>query len=146
MSKPVKADPAMFAPCPKPVTSEKTPEESAALAQGLRQTDNPAEWAFVRLTRLIKEFESRLDTDDEVGVRGVGLPGDGVLAIHDLGFWGPDMLLFFGRDPDGRPVTLVQHVSRLNVVLSARTKPQPDQPARRIGFRLDEMVREREGA
>ena len=145
MSEPVKADPAMFAPCPKPVTAEKSPEESAALAQGLRQGDNPAEWAFVRLTRLIKEFESRLDADDEVGVRGVGLPGDGVLMIHDLGYWGPDLLLFFGRDPEGRPVNLVQHVSRLNVVLSARPKPEPEKPARRIGFRLDEMVREKEG-
>lgn len=141
----VKADPAMFAPCPRPVTSEKTPEESAALAQGLRQTDNPAEWAFVRLTRLIREFESRLDKDEEIGVRGVGLPGDGVLMVHDLGYWGPDLLLFFGRDPDGRPVSLVQHVSRLNVVLSARPKPEADQPARRIGFRLDEMVQEKEG-
>ena len=144
MSKPVKADPAMFAPCPRPVTSEKTAEQSAELALGLRQTDNPAEWAFVRLSRLIKEFESRLDPDDEVGVRGVGLPGDGVLAIHDLGYWGPDMLMFFGRDPGGQPVTLLQHVSRLNVVLSAKPKPEPEKPARRIGFRLDEMVRDKE--
>ena len=133
MSKPVKADPAMFAPCPKPVTSEKTPEESAALAEGLHQTDNPAEWAFVRLSRLIKEFESRLDPDDEVGVRGVGMPGDGVLMIHDLGFWGPDLLMFFGRDPGGEPVTRLQHVTRLKVVQSAKPHPQPEKPARRHG-------------
>lgn len=111
------------------------------MAEGLRMRDNPAEWAFARLSRLIREFEGRLDKDQEVGVRGVGLPGDGVLLVEDMGFWGPDLILFFGRGPDGQPVTLVQHYSQINMLLSARPKPEPDQPARRIGFRLDEMIR-----
>ncbi|WP_392353310.1 hypothetical protein V8F63_11775 [Brevundimonas sp. LF-1] len=62
--------------------------EAAALAEGVRMRDNPAEWAFVRLSKLIEEFEANLDKDEEIGARVVGLPGDGTMQIVDVGFWG----------------------------------------------------------
>lgn len=139
----VKADPAMFSdcgdtPCPQPVVS--TPDKERALAEGLHMRDNPAEWAFVRLSRLIQEFESKLDKDDEVGARIVGLPGDGTMQIEDVGFWGPDLIMFFGKNSDGKPVRLVQHYTQLNVLLNAMAKPELERPARRIGFQLSELV------
>ena len=109
------------------------------MAQGLRQRDNPAEWAFARLSRLIEEFESRLDKDEEIGVRLVGLPGEGMLQIEDIGFWGPDMILFFGRNADGKPVRLIQHYTQFNVLLGSAPKKRPE-PARRIGFQLRERM------
>ena len=143
--KPPKADPAMFsdcgdAPCPEPVAASTPPAKAHEMVQGVRMPDNPAEWAFVRLTRMIEEFEGNLDKDDELGVRLVGQPGDGVLQIDDVGFWSPDMILFFGKTDQGKPIRLVQHYTQLNVLLSSRPKPT-DQPARRIGFQLGEMVR-----
>ncbi|MFC0633245.1 DUF6173 family protein [Brevundimonas balnearis] len=136
-----KADPAMFAPCPRPVAGE--PANTQGLADGVHARDNPAEWTFVRLSRLIREFEAGLNPDEEVGARLTGLPGDQVMQFEDLGFWGPDLLLFFGRTPDGRPVRLVQHYSQVNVLLNALPKPQ-EREARRIGFRLDELVEQTE--
>lgn len=127
------------APCPQPVTAWTSPEDSRALAQGLRMRDNPAEWAFARLSRLIEEFESRLDKDEEIGVRLVGLPGEGMLQIEDVGFWGPDMILFFGRNADGKPVRLIQHYTQFNVLLGSAPKRRPE-PARRIGFQLRERM------
>ena len=126
-------------PCPQPVTAWTSPEDSRALAQGLRMRDNPAEWAFARLSRLIEEFESRLDKDEEIGVRLVGLPGEGMLQIEDVGFWGPDMILFFGRNADGKPVRLIQHYTQFNVLLGSAPKKRPE-PARRIGFQLRERM------
>ncbi len=141
MSEPVKADPAMFSdcgatPCPQPVITGGPGKDEKALAQGLRMRENPAEWAFLRLSRLIQDFESRLDKDEEIAVRGVGLPGDGVMQIEDVGFWGPDMILFIGRGENGKPVNLIQHYAQLNVLLASRPKPTAE-PARRIGFRLE---------
>lgn len=134
---PPKADPAMFAPCPRPMAGEAANTEG--LARGVHMRDNPAEWAFVRLSRLIKEFEAGLDPDEEVGARLVGLPGDQMMQIEDLGFWGPDLILFFGRGADGRPVRLIQHYTQVSVVLNAMARPKARE-ARRIGFRLDELI------
>ena len=127
------------APCPQPVVatgSDATPEQ---LAEGVRMRDNPAEWAFVRLSKLIQEFESKLDKDEEIGARLVGVPGDGTMQVADIGFWGPDMILFFGRTSDGKPLRLVQHYTQLNLLLTATAKPA-DREAQRIGFQLGEIV------
>ena len=138
-----KADPAMFSdcgdtPCPQPVMADPR-NEAAVQAEGLRVRDNPAEWAFVRLSKMIEEFEANLDKDEEIGARVVGLPGDGTMQIMDVGFWGPDLILFFGRNADGKPVRLIQHYTQINVVLAAIKKPE-EREARRIGFQLNEMV------
>jgi class 3 adenylate cyclase len=115
------------------------PERTAALMDGVQMRENPAEWAFVRLSKLIEDFEKGLDKDDEIGARIVGLPGDGIMSIEDLGFWGPDFIMFLGRNSDGKPVRLIQHYNQINVLLDARRKPE-EREARRIGFQLSEMV------
>lgn len=144
------AAPAPDADCPAPVTAWTTPEDAAVLAAGLKAQANPAEWAFARLSRLIEDFESKLDDGEEVGARLVGAPGDGVIQIEDVGFWGPDLILFFGRNQHGKPVRLVQHYTQLNVLLSALPKIRPQEPPRRIGFqlreRLDQVTAEEDGA
>jgi hypothetical protein len=127
-------------PCPKPVLPAASPEQTAAMMDGVRMRENPAEWAFVRLSKLIEDFEKGLDKDDEVGARIVGLPGDGTMSIEDVGFWGPDFILFIGRNADGKPVRLIQHYGQINVLLDVRRRPA-EREARRIGFQLSEMVR-----
>ena len=127
-------------PCPQPVLPTASPEQTAALMDGVRMRENPAEWAFVRLSKLIEDFEKGLDKDAEVGARNVGLPGDGAMSIEDVGFWGPDFILFTGKNADGKPVRLIQHYGQINVFLDVRRKPE-ERPARRIGFQLSEMVR-----
>ena len=127
-------------PCPKPMLPAASPEQRAALTEGVRMRENPAEWAFVRLSKLIDDFEKSLDKDEEVAAHIVGVPGDGTMQIEDVGFWGPDFILFTGKNPDGRPVRLIQHYAQINVLLNARKKPE-EREARRIGFQLSEMVR-----
>ncbi|HEX8660353.1 MAG TPA: DUF6173 family protein [Brevundimonas sp.] len=126
-------------PCPEPVLPTATPEQQAALTDGVRMRENPAEWAFVRLSKLIEDFEKNLDRDEEVGARIVGLPGDGTMSIEDVGFWGPDLIMFLGKNADGKPVRLIQHYAQINVLLDVRKKPE-ERAARRIGFQLSEMV------
>ena len=143
-AKPVVAPPDMFAdcggaPCPEPVLPGAPPERIRALTDGVRMRDNPAEWAFVRLSKLIDDFEKGLNPDEEVGATVVGLPGDATLKFDEVGFWGPDLLLFSGKNADGKPVRVIQHYEALNVTLSATKKPE-EREARRIGFQLSELV------
>ena len=138
-----KADPSMFSdcgdtPCPQPVMADPK-NEAAVLAEGVRMRNNPAEWAFVRLSKMIEAFEAGIDKDEEVAASLVGVPGDGTMRIEDVGFWGPDLIMFFGKNADGKPVRLIQHYGQINVMLSVAKKPE-DRPALRIGFQLGELV------
>ncbi len=96
---------------------------------------SPAEWAHDRLVLYIRNFEQQLDADQEVAVGFAGSDA-GVLTIEGLGYFPPDMVTFYGRDEDGRKTQLIQHVSQLSVMLRAVPKAEPEEPARRIGFRL----------
>lgn len=141
---PVTAAASMFSdcgdkPCPEPLLPTATAEQTAALTDGVRMRENPAEWAFVRLSKLIEDFEKGLDKDEEIGARIVGLPGDGTMQIQDVGFWGPDFIMFLGKNADGKPVRLIQHYAQINVLLDARKKPE-EREAHRIGFQLSELV------
>jgi hypothetical protein len=98
--------------------------------------DNPARWMFERLATYIKQFESRLDQEHEVGARLVSFGSNLSFHIEDMGYFGPDMIVFYGRNEKGEPVQLVQHTSQLSVLLVAVRK-QAEQP-RRIGFVLDQ--------
>ena len=59
--------------------------------------------------------------------------------MTDVGFWGPDMILFMGKNQFGRPVRLVQHYEQVSILLTALPK-QTEEPPRRIGFQLREKL------
>lgn len=66
--------------------------------------DPPAKWMYERVARQIIEFEKKLSADQEIGGRFVSAPREGVFHIEDISYWGPDMLIFYGTDADGRPI------------------------------------------
>lgn len=92
-----------------------------------------AQWAVMRLAQAIAAFESKLDAEHEVGFSMVSFGAGQVLRFEDIGYWAPDLILFFGRGDDGAPLQLIEHVSQVNVMLVAAKKVTP-QPPRRIGF------------
>lgn len=104
---------------------------------------SPAEWTYERLSRQIAAFEARLSSAEEVGGRVTSAPGDGSFQIEDLGWWGPDMIIFYGKNASGRPIQLIQHYTQLNVLLTAMPKATPEQAPRRIGFELAKRLRDK---
>ena len=92
-------------------------------------------WAYERLILYIRNFETQLDATQEVAMGFTGGQA-GVLQIEGVGFFDPDIVTFYGRDEEGVKTQLIQHVSQLNVMLRAVPKMEPEQPPRRIGFRL----------
>lgn len=104
---------------------------------------SPAEWAYERLIMYIKNFEEQLDNEHEVGMGIAG--GDvGTLQIQGLGYYDPDIVTFYGADPDGFRMQLVQHVSQLNVMLIATPKREAE--PQRIGFQMAQKLGEQKKA
>ncbi len=100
---------------------------------------NPAKWMYERLVRSVIAFEKKLDATREIGARLIQFAPGETIAIDDIGFWGPDLIKFFGRNADGHPVELMQHMSQVNMLLVAL--PVSGKP-RRIGFLLEKHLTE----
>jgi len=56
---------------------------------------NPAESAYRRLIEMIKNFEEKLNDEEEIGLRLVNSPS-GVLHVQSMRYWGPDFIIFSG--------------------------------------------------
>ena len=107
---------------------------------------SPAQWAYERIIMYIKKFEETLDNDHEVGMGFAG--GDtGVIKIEGLGFFDPDIVTYYGTNGAGAKTQLIQHVSQLNVMLTASPKHVDQDEPQRIGFQLaKELDREEDAA
>ncbi|WP_313800963.1 DUF6173 family protein [Sphingobium sp.] len=99
---------------------------------------NPASWAYERIAKNIAGFEEDLSDDEEIGLRLVATPDTSVMHIEDVGFWGPDMLIYYGTNENGKPMQLMQHYTQMSILLTAVPKLK-DEP-RRIGFILVEKI------
>ena len=96
-----------------------------------------AGWMYERIVKSIEDFEKDLGNEYQAGGRLVNFQ-DIVFSIEDVGYWGPDMIIFDGTLPDGSHVQLLQHISQLNLLLvSVPRKDDLMQPRRKIGFHID---------
>ncbi|MEE9454765.1 MAG: DUF6173 family protein [Paracoccaceae bacterium] len=102
-----------------------------------------AEWAYERLILYIQNFEEQLDSAHEIAM-GVAGADVGVIHIEGMGFYAPDLVTFYGTDPAGSRMQLVQHVSQLNVMLMA--SPKRTKEPHRIGFHLVEQLGKKSSA
>lgn len=96
---------------------------------------SPARWAYERLILYIKNFEEQLQDTEEAALAFTGADA-GVLRIEGMGYFDPDIVTFYGTDPNGSKTQLIQHVSQLNVILRAMPSEESEGDVRRIGFRL----------
>jgi len=101
---------------------------------------NPARWMHKRLAEYIRDFESDLDEDHEIGARLVSFGQTVVFHIEDMGYYGPDIICFYGINEQSEAVQLIQHISQLSVLLVA-VKKLEEKP-RRIGFDLSKKAEE----
>ena len=103
------------------------------------ETDDPeapylASDMYQRIVALINNFESELPDAMQAGGRLVSA-GDITFSIQDIGYWDPNMIVFYGELSDGSTVELVQHLSQLNLLLVAVPRQDDIQKPRRvIGF------------
>lgn len=96
---------------------------------------SPAQWAYERTVLYLKKFEEGLDENQEIAMGFAGTDA-GVLKIEGMGYFDPDVVTFYGTDPAGGKMQLVQHVSQLNVIFRALPKQVETEAPNRIGFKL----------
>ena len=108
-----------------------------AIAEQPLVQKSPAQWAYERTVLYLKNFEEQLDNEHEVAM-GFVSGNAGVIRIEGMGYFEPDIVTFYGSDPTGGRMQLVQHVSQLNVMLRALPKAVENKEPNRIGFRLYE--------
>jgi hypothetical protein len=99
-------------------------------------------WMYEQIVRSIAKFEEKLDEQSEIGARLVTFGNHEVIHIEDVGYWGPDLLIFYGTSSEGKPLELLQHQTQVNVLLVAVPKEKPK--ARRIGFELLSKLEKKE--
>ena len=111
--------------------------ESAERALQLANRDYTyADWKYEKIKEQIEEFQSTLKDDVDVCIALASFGTSMIMQVTDIGYQNPDMLYFYGYI-NGNETQLIQHVSQLNFVLMAVKKDEPNRPARRIGFRID---------
>lgn len=120
-------------PQTRSVECEPLPE----IARNPPERKSPAKWAYERLILYIRNFEERLDGEQEIAMGFTGASA-GILRIEGIGYFDPDIVTFYGSDGDGTRTQLIQHVSQLNVILRAMPKRPEAKEPHRIGFRLAE--------
>lgn len=112
--------------------------------EGLNKKMN-AQWMYERLVKSIIDFEQNLDEEHEVAAQLVSFNNNETFNIMDVGFWDPDLIIFFGMSPQGNRIQLMQHVSQVNIMLVAMPKVEKKEPPRRIGFILEQKMPKKKG-
>lgn len=82
----------------------------------------------------IIEFQNSLDKDHDVALLLTHFGSSILMEVTHIGYEESVLVVFKGY-VDGRPSTLIQHVSQLNFLLTSVPK-NPDAPKRKIGFTL----------
>lgn len=98
---------------------------------------NLASEFYKRIVKMINQFEEELDQEHEVGARLVSFGQTVQFHITDIGYFNPSLIRFYGETETGEKIELVQHVTQISFLLMAINKPDPEVPARRIGFGTD---------
>lgn len=88
---------------------------------------------FELIKQYIEDFEESLDTEHEVGIMLTNFGQSVLMQVTEIGYEKSVMLVFKGK-VDGRPATLIQHISQLNFLLTS-VDIKPDKPKQKIGFR-----------
>ena len=84
------------------------------------------------IQKYIKDFESALDSEHEVGVMLTNFGQSVLMRVTDITYEKSVLMVFRGY-VDGREATLIQHINQLSFLLTTIEK-EPDRPKRRIGF------------
>ncbi|NTU49830.1 MAG: hypothetical protein HGA87_02885 [Desulfobulbaceae bacterium] len=96
---------------------------------------SPAKRTYNRLMDYINKFEKELDSEHEVGVRLVSFGQAFSFHVNNIGYWGPDLITFYGENDQGESLQLIQNISQLSFLLIGVKKSK--EKARRIGFELE---------
>lgn len=97
---------------------------------------NFADYQAEVILKQIKDFEDSLDPDQEVLLQLASFGATVYLAVTDIGYANPSILMFHGFVSDEK-AQLIQHVNQLSFLLLAQKNLDSTRKTRRIGFLAD---------
>lgn len=124
----------------KQATGIATVVSQNALEDAIIKPKSSAQWTYERLANYIQKFEANLDEDHEIGARLVSFGSDITFHVDNIGYHGPDIITFFGKNDLGEDVQLIQNISQLSVLLVAMKKV--GEKPKRIGFKFEDKTSE----
>lgn len=92
-----------------------------------------ADYQYEKIMDEIRDFEKELDDEHEIAMMLASFGQNILLHVIDIAYANPTILYFYGY-VNGKPSTLIQHVSQLNFLLTAVEKLNPYEKPHRIGF------------
>ncbi len=98
------------------------------------QLGSTAECVARHLYHQILDYQSNLPDTDDVALQVVQFNQSTIILVESIGYIGYNLVCFYGKDIQGKPVELIQHIHQLNFLLTVAPKPVPDTPKRKIGF------------
>jgi uncharacterized protein (DUF4213/DUF364 family) len=111
---------------------QREARQRRTVAQAAERQLNQANDALKDIAAEIGFFEANLKPDEEARLVIIGGPAGTAIFPEAMAALGIDRLRFEGVANDGCRVTVIQHVSQLNIMLKAVVVGEEE--ARRIGF------------
>ena len=102
----------------------------AAKIQQLSTADNIAKHIYDKVVK----YQSNLNATNDVALVITQFSQSTTILVQNIGYIGYNLVCFYGRGTDGKPLALIQHTSQLNLLLTAAERPKTETPKRKIGF------------
>jgi Family of unknown function (DUF6173) len=122
----------------KTTTSDIPDSVSSIIAAQERTIEERSGYANVMyrcLLQEIKEFESELKSDEEIGAYFASFAGATCLHIESIKHRDPYYLILTGVTEQGQKVRLIQHVTQTSILfVPVKVNPEEDRKPRRFGF------------
>ena len=115
------------------ISSFSMPEEIRIPMPRNPARDGFADIMFESLATQIESFQKTLAADEEVGACLASFGQQITISVMKISFQNPHLMLFFGVNPDGQQVTLMQHTTQVNLLLTP--VKVVSRKANRIGFK-----------
>ncbi len=102
-----------------------------------RKIDNPVIQIEDSIIRHVKDFESKLNDEQEVMILAASFGSSVTFYVSSIEFNRPNLIIFHGTTETGGSTRLIQHCNQLNFLLQAVPKHDPDEKRTPIGFTHD---------
>ncbi len=102
---------------------------NAAQIQNLSTAEQIAKLLYKRILL----FQESLPNSEDVAIAIVQFNQVNTILVESIGYSGYTLIVFHGKDNNGNPTELIQHISQLNFLLVAANL-EPKASKRQIGF------------
>lgn len=112
---------------------------SESIRKGTEERFGYANVMFKCLLEEIAEFESCLNSNEEIGAYLTSIAGGICIHIESIKYRDPYYIIFSGTTEQGQKARLVQHITQTSILfVPLKVLPEENREPRRFGFNIPE--------